>query len=319
MKVPGHEAQGSVATRAHGGVRAGRDAHPASAAESPSREAALFWIPDHEVVMRISRECRALDIVTADTHHALWNGARAARVVVLALDAQGAGEPQAMVAALHSAGTAATVVGWVQRPGPVRPEIMSCIRQGLDALICGSVDALITGLTSLYAGVDDRLLNGVLDDARRVVPRPAWRLLRPLALPSLATDVSAVARGSRCANRTLERQFRDAHLPSPAVVLAWLRLFLLAHLMSGEGRTLGEAARQAGFPSELACRRALSRRGGLTPPALRRDDACEVLRQRFATVCQQAAAYRPTTGPLHAMPHLRRGVDARPEPEASFS
>jgi len=260
------------------------------AGEPPPRTTAVFWIPDREVVTRISEECRALDVFGAETHHALYSGARSARVVVVALDACSSGEPHAIVHALHTTGTAATVVGWVQRAGPVRPDILSCIRDGLDTLICGGEDALITGLSAMCGREGDRHVPSVLDALNDIVGMEARSLLRALAVPSLAIDVSEVARAAHCSGRTLERQYRNARLPSPAIVLAWLRLLTLARLMRDDRRSLARAATAAGFPSELACRRALRRRAGLTAAALRRDDACEILHTRFARLCATHAS-----------------------------
>lgn len=80
---------------------------------------------------------------------------------------------------------------------------------------------------------------------------------------------------------TLLRWCREARLPIPRQLLMWMRVLLAAELLDNPGQTVEHVALACGYSSDDALARALQRRLGMRPAALRQRGAFRTAAARF--------------------------------------
>jgi AraC-like DNA-binding protein len=130
----------------------------------------------------------------------------------------------------------------------------------------------------VFAGIDDTgvAFRAVVDDARRqcaaecvmeslgaVVPVMLHPMLEvALAKPHSVTSVPSLAAALGVHRKTLFNRCERAAFLSPAELLTWARLALVAHLLETTGCTIETIANDLGFPSDTALRNAMKRYTG---------------------------------------------------------
>jgi AraC-like DNA-binding protein len=159
----------------------------------------------------------------------------------------------------------------------------------------------IAGVIDLEAERTDLLILQTLEGARA---RPLRAFLKQgLSTPfagrgrvilDAAVDMVIAGRHARDLARalhmhrdTLLRWCHRAHLPAPKQLLMWLRVLLAAELLDNPGQSVAQVAEACGYSSDDALARALQRRLGMRPAALRRQGAF-----RTAAACFQAELRR---------------------------
>jgi AraC-like DNA-binding protein len=136
----------------------------------------------------------------------------------------------------------------------------------------------------LFSGEDTRAtVRAVLDSARREcaseqVLAALNRVLPPkihplaescLARPGEIRTVQQLASARGLHRKTLYNQCINAGAPSPAELIAWCRLGLVAYLLTHSGRTLEALANELEFPSPNALRNMIKRYTGLRAGQIR--------------------------------------------------
>lgn len=125
---------------------------------------------------------------------------------------------------------------------------------------------------------------------QRLLATEIAALLPPPALPLLhaAVDVACAGGNARDLARTLYfsrrsilRRYRQAGLPAPRRLLAWLRVLLAAEMLDDAGRRVADIAHACGYSSDNALRTALQQFVGEAPTALRRTGAFPLAADRF--------------------------------------
>ena len=130
----------------------------------------------------------------------------------------------------------------------------------------------------VFAGIDDTgvAFRAVLDDARRqcaaecvmeslgaVVPVMLHPMLEvALAKPHSVTSVPSLAAALGVHRKTVFNRCERAAFLSPAELLTWARLALVAHLLETTGCTIETIANDLGFPSDTALRNTMKRYTG---------------------------------------------------------
>jgi AraC-like DNA-binding protein len=82
-------------------------------------------------------------------------------------------------------------------------------------------------------------------------------------------DVEELAAAFGLHRKTLVQRLREADLPTPSALIAWCRLFVVAHLLHGGGRAVDDVAIALDFPSPGALRNLVKRYTGARPLELR--------------------------------------------------
>ncbi|HEX2189383.1 MAG TPA: helix-turn-helix domain-containing protein, partial [Longimicrobiaceae bacterium] len=163
----------------------------------------------------------------------------------------------------------------------------------------------IAGVVDLEAESTDLLILRTLQGAqtrplrtflRRGLPEPVTgrgRIILDAAVDVVISGRQArdLARDLHVHRDTLLRWCREAALPVPRQLLMWLRVLLAAELLDNPGQTVEHVAAACGYSSDDALARALQRRLGMRPAALRRRGAF-----RTATDCFQRDLERSRAG-----------------------
>ncbi|HEV2149968.1 MAG TPA: helix-turn-helix domain-containing protein [Longimicrobiaceae bacterium] len=102
-----------------------------------------------------------------------------------------------------------------------------------------------------------------------------------------------LARDLRIHRDTLLRWCREADLPVPRELLMWLRVLLAAELLDNPGQTVENVAVACGYSCDDALARALQRRLGMRPTALRRRGAFRTAAARFQAAMEQPSGAAP--------------------------
>ncbi|HYD51625.1 MAG TPA: helix-turn-helix domain-containing protein [Gemmatimonadaceae bacterium] len=82
-------------------------------------------------------------------------------------------------------------------------------------------------------------------------------------------DVEELASAFGLHRKTLIQRLREADLPTPSALIAWCRLFVVAHLLHAGGRAVDDIALALDFPSPGALRNLVKRYTGARPLELR--------------------------------------------------
>ncbi|HEY0151349.1 MAG TPA: helix-turn-helix domain-containing protein [Longimicrobium sp.] len=90
---------------------------------------------------------------------------------------------------------------------------------------------------------------------------------------TIAGDAREMARRVGVSRRTLLRWSKDAELPPPRRLLAWMRILLAAELLDDPGRSVRHVAEACGYSSDSGLRRVMQAFVGTNPTALRRKGA----------------------------------------------
>lgn len=153
----------------------------------------------------------------------------------------------------------------------------------------------IAGVVDLEAENTDLLILRTLEGAqtrplrafvRGGLPAPVTgrgRIILDTAVDVVVSGRQArdLARDLRVHRDTLLRWCREAALPVPRQLLMWLRVLLAAELLDNPGQTVEHVAAACGYSSDDALARALLRRLGMRPAALRRRGAFRTAAERF--------------------------------------
>ena len=149
--------------------------------------------------------------------------------------------------------------------------------------------------TSIATG--DRLLAArgrpLRNLVERALPASASGAARAI-LGAAARVVSEGGKGQDLADalqitpRTLLRWCRRAALPAPQVLLAWMRILLVAELIDDPGRTISDAALSGGYASDASLRNALRKFVGLSPTKLRERGAFATASDAFLAALAEA-------------------------------
>ncbi|MBW3629475.1 MAG: helix-turn-helix domain-containing protein [Gemmatimonadetes bacterium] len=127
---------------------------------------------------------------------------------------------------------------------------------------------------------------------------------RARAIVMSATDVVStggvgrdLARSLHVTPRTLQRWCRNAGLPAPRQLLAWMRLLLAAELLDDPGRSVLGVALACGYSSDAALRNAFRAYLELSPNALRDRGAFQTVAKAFQKALSASAPKSPAARP----------------------
>lgn len=125
-------------------------------------------------------------------------------------------------------------------------------------------------------------------------------------------DVEELASAFGMHRKTLGLRLREADLPTPSALIAWCRLFIVAHLLDAEGRAVDDIALALDFPSPGAMRGLVRRYCGMRPLELRDAGGVHVVLAHFL---HPDAFGRPShiediSGPVGEDPRLTRRSSA---------
>jgi AraC-like DNA-binding protein len=150
----------------------------------------------------------------------------------------------------------------------------------------GLVAELLGDATSdrLAAEIDRRLSDRVGQSARRLVQSAAERVPAGVQVPELAA-----ANGMSVS--TLERRCERWGLPTPGQLLLWLRIAYGLKWLLEPGRSVESVARQLGYSSGAAFRRAIKVTVGGKPTPLRNEQGLAAALDAFIAACRGEPAY----------------------------
>lgn len=175
------------------------------------------------------------------------------------------------------------------RLGPESSQvILEFCRAGGDGLILQGYDnaGLVLRRTVAMSDARHRLVDvmGYLSGGLPFPVEPVVREALKQVGPELS--VSRLAAGLGKCRRSLTDLMARHKLPSPGVIIAWVRIIAAAQLLNDmPGRRIADVARAVGIGSEATFRAVIRRHLGLTPQDLRHlDIACIV--ERFSAVLQ---------------------------------
>jgi AraC-like DNA-binding protein len=194
----------------------------------------------------------------------------------------------------------------------MRPGWMEDIRVLGERGVAGVIDleAENTDLLILRAvqGAQTRPLRGFFRAGMRTPLTGRGRIIVDAAVDVVIAGRQAadLARELRIHRDTLLRWCREADLPVPRELLMWLRVLLAAELLDNPGQTVENVAVACGYSSDDALARALQRRLGMRPTALRRRGAFRTAAERF-----QAALEQPSGAPAIRLRALDGGCSVR--------
>ncbi|MBV9773412.1 MAG: helix-turn-helix domain-containing protein [Gemmatimonadetes bacterium] len=205
-----------------------------------------------------------------------------------------------LISLLRRFPSAAVVAAPFMRPGWLE-DIRILGEWGIAGIIdleAESTDLLI--LRTLQGG-RSRPLRNFLRDRFGALPTGRARLILDTAIEIVIAGHHArdLARELHVHRDTLLRWCRQARLPVPRQLLMWLRVLLAAELLDNPGQTVEHVALACGYSSDDALARALERRLGMRPAALRQHGAFRVAVERFQS--EVRALYPPEEAP--SAPH----------------
>lgn len=147
------------------------------------------------------------------------------------------------------------------------------------------VRELIGGVTedALAERIDDRLRERVGAEARDLVRLAASLIPRGVQVPELASVTGMSV-------STLERRCERWGLPTPGHLLLWLRIVYGLNWLLEPGRSVESVARQLGYSSGAAFRRAIKVTVGGRPTPLRNAGGVAAALDGFLAACPGAAA-----------------------------
>lgn len=207
---------------------------------------------------------------------------------------------------------------------------LKCPRAALVAY-CGGVRDAPTSISALAAAgvhqfiftdINDRgvALRSILTSARQQCSAEAvMSALRPLvpplihplieaalSRPAVVSDVRALADALGVHRKTLFNRCMHAHFVSPAELLTWTRLAMVAYLLETTGFTIESIAMETGYPSPTALRNTMKRYTTLRPMAIREGGGLEIVVERLRTRLQSlksppSGEPAPRTSTLHVV------------------
>jgi AraC-like DNA-binding protein len=150
----------------------------------------------------------------------------------------------------------------------------------VDANNPGLVAEVVSGATldELAEEIDARLAVVVGSEGRALVQAAAARIPEGILVPRLAS-VQGVSVS------TLERRCEQWGLPTPGHLLLWLRIIYGLHWLLEPGRSVESVARQLGYSSGAAFRRAIKVTVGGRPGPLRNRTGLERALEGFVAAC----------------------------------
>lgn len=157
----------------------------------------------------------------------------------------------------------------------------------------------------IFAGIDDTgiALRAVLDAARRqcaaewvmnslapIVPASLHPMIdMALARPHAITTIPELARGLGVHRKTLFNRCERAAFLTPAELLTWVRLCLVAHLLATTGCTVETIAIELAFASDTALRNAMKRYTGYRPSEIRSNGGLRCVLEALVTRIRQSS------------------------------
>lgn len=187
--------------------------------------------------------------------------------------------------------------------GPaVAADILAVARAGVSGLLLRGHDDVGLALRSaLAAAADDCAARHILRELEDAIPRSALPLFEHCVLNGRRPlKVAAVARDLGVDRKTLVNRLHALGLPSPRIMIGWLRILVVAHELEKPGYPVERIAVDFDFPSSTALRNMLKRYTGLRPAELRQNGGLRCALHLFRQVLareKQAAARQSTSEP----------------------
>ena len=177
----------------------------------------------------------------------------------------------AIVAALHSR------PGWLE-------DVRELGERGIAAVIDLENDGTKSLIRERISGLHGRALRALVlgDLGPAVSSRGRIILEAAIRVAQSGGTVDQLAGELGVHRVTLRRWCEIAQLPSPGLLLKWIRLLLAAELLDNPGRTVEAVAFSTGYSSAAALRHATLRYLGETPTRLRDQGALKRAGERFA-------------------------------------
>lgn len=171
----------------------------------------------------------------------------------------------ALVPLLRAQVPAAPVLAYCAPAATASGDILAMARAGVSGLLLRGYDDVGTALRSALATAsDDCAARFVLRALKPALPSPARVVVEHCLLHGREPlTVAGVAHALGVNRKTLVLRMSAADLPPPRVLLAWVRLCLVAHALDQGGLTIERAAMDFGYPSAPALRNLCKRLTGL--------------------------------------------------------
>ena len=110
-------------------------------------------------------------------------------------------------------------------------------------------------------------------------------------------DVEELASAFGLHRKTLIQRLREADLPTPSALIAWCRLFMVAHLLHTGDRAVDDIALALDFPSPGALRNLVKRYTGARPLELRARGGVRAVLEHFLSPDAFGRTAPPEEGP----------------------
>ena len=111
-------------------------------------------------------------------------------------------------------------------------------------------------------------------------------------------DVEELAAAFGLHRKTLIQRLREADLPTPSALIAWCRLFVVAHLLHAGGRAVDDIALALDFPSPGALRNLVKRYTGARPLELRARGGVRAVLSHFVSPDAFGRSAAPADDPV---------------------
>jgi len=230
-------------------------------------------------IMRDAVERRRLEVslgegfIAVEQIDALWTKLDGAtpRGFVLELGGPHCRELLPVIGVLRSHHPTAPIVGYSTLSAGTAQEIVFAIRAGVTSIA-------LRDLNDLSRTLHIALADASLDDAAsRSLPYLFAEL--PCEFHAFATlcvhqvrasgRVTDIASSMNLPARTLLRRLERSRLPTPGVLIAWVRILMAAHMIQNEQHTVAHVSTRLGLGSPLSFRALLRRHTGMRPTEVR--------------------------------------------------
>jgi AraC-like DNA-binding protein len=208
-----------------------------------------------------------------------------ATVAALIVEAQDtSGVPTlSFVAQLSTTLPAVPIIGYCDVGARKGGDAVALARAGVHDIVLRGVDDGVLALRdALVAAAHSTGAKRVMAAVEPFIQRSVLPLIQyGLTYGRRAVSVTGAAVALGVHRKTLVNQCSRAKLPSPAIILGWCRIFLVAALLERQPYTVERIAHELEYPSSTALRNMLRRYVGFTASDIRARGGLQFVLERF--------------------------------------